>query len=93
MTKEFTSSLLGCRGNDDGILGEANVVALELAMLAIVRCLCVARPDVAISIPLTMRAFGALLDDNGTEQSCAGTMTDQLASRLAMVIEDWTRPH
>lgn len=80
MTDEFERSSAGDELNGDYLRSAANSIALEHALLAMLRCLCAASPDVAASVACTMRASADLLHDGDAEQRLVDQMTDQLAS-------------
>ena len=70
----------------------ANAVALEHALIALLRGLVSASPQAAATVPETMRALAALTRTEEPAHQLASAMTDELAARFSVMIDDWSPP-
>lgn len=85
----------GAGGNDadSANYAAANAVALEHALIALVRALAVTAPDAATRIPATMTGLSELTLGEDPQHQLARRLTNELAARLSVMIEDWTPRH
>lgn len=75
---------------DCEIYGAANAVALEHAVIALVRVMTTVAPEAAARIPATMTGLSELTLGDDPSHQLARRLTNEFASRLSVMIEDWT---
>ena len=68
----------------------ANAVALEHAVIALVRVMATVAPEAAARIPETMTGLSETTLGDDPAHQLARRLTNELASRLSVMIEDWT---
>lgn len=81
---------LHCKNDPCPDYAAANAAALEHAVIALVRVMPTTAPEAAARIPGTMTGLSELTLGDDPAQQLARRLTNELASRLSLMIEDWS---